>query len=253
VSEQFDTPYRFGSLDRFSLRQRIVIRFAGIFSYIIVRIIGSTLRFETSGWNHFDTIEGEGKLPIYSFWHDRMIAGTYYFRDRGIIVLSSSSFDSEYTARCIQRFGFGIIKGSSTRGGTRAMVAMIRMMNNGYPMAFTLDGPKGPRYKVKLGPMLLAKKTGNPLMPFVIECKKYWTINSWDRLQIPKPFSRANVIVGNPVYVPPEADDDMLEAKRLELQESLNELVKRGEEWRLGSGQEPASYSGTESDLRNSE
>ncbi|CAN5764229.1 lysophospholipid acyltransferase family protein [soil metagenome] len=215
----------------------MIIRIAGFVFYLLIRLIGSTLRFETSGYQQFDQVKSDGKLPIYTFWHDRIVSGTYFFRNRGIIVLSSTSFDSEYTARCIQRFGFGIIKGSSTRGGTQALVGMIRAMRDGYTTAFTLDGPKGPRYIAKSGPILLAKKTGNPMIPFVIESRSFWTIKSWDKLQIPKPFSRANVIVGEPIYVDGDAKDDALEAKRLELQASMDALVIAGEKWRNGDGQ----------------
>jgi lysophospholipid acyltransferase (LPLAT)-like uncharacterized protein len=197
-----------------------------------MRAVGRTLRFETAGIEHFDSVEAKGEQPIHVFWHDRIVAGTYYFRDRRILVLSSSSFDSEYTARCIQRFGFGVIKGSSTRGGIQALVGMIRAMRAGYPTAFTLDGPKGPRYEAKSGPVLLSKKTGGPMVPFVLEPAKFWTINSWDRLQIPKPFSRVRVIVGEPIYVEPTARDAELEAKRTELQQSLDQLVVQGEKWR---------------------
>lgn len=232
MTKSIETTYQFGPLDRFTFKQRLVIRVAGFFGYVLIRMLGATLRFQTTGWENFETIEKAGKLPIYSFWHDRIIAGTYFFRNRGIIVLSSSSFDSEYTARCIQRLGFGIIKGSSTRGGIQALVGMIRMMKQGFAMAFTIDGPKGPRYEAKAGPVVLAKKTGNPLTPFVIECEKFWTIKSWDRLQIPKPFTKANLIIGSPIYVDPTARDEELENKRLELQDSLNELVATGERWR---------------------
>lgn len=232
MADQFEKAYQFGPLDRFTAKQRVIIRVAGLAFYLIVKLLGATIRFTVTGGENMSAITDAGRLPIYSFWHDRIIAGTYYFRDRGIIVLSSSSFDSEYTARCIQRLGFGIIKGSSTRGGIQALVGMIRMMKAGYEMAFTLDGPKGPRYEAKSGPVLLAKKTGNPLMPFVIECRKFWTIKSWDRLHVPKPFTRANLIIGKPIYVSHDAKDEELEAKRLELQFSLDELVAAGEAWR---------------------
>ncbi|MBL8184188.1 MAG: lysophospholipid acyltransferase family protein [Blastocatellia bacterium] len=232
MSEDFQKAYQFDSLDRFTLKQRIVIRTVGYLGYLIVRLIGSTIRFEKTGWENFEAIKAAGKIPIYSFWHDRIIAGTYFFREHGIIVLSSSSFDSEYTARCIQRLGFGIVKGSSSRGGARALVRMIRMMKSGFEMAFTIDGPRGPRYKAKSGPIILAKKTGNPLMPFVIECEDYWTLKSWDRLQIPKPFTKANLIIGEPIFVESRARDKELEAKIVELQTSLDELVLRGEKWR---------------------
>jgi lysophospholipid acyltransferase (LPLAT)-like uncharacterized protein len=234
VTKSIETAYQFGPLERFTFGQRLAIRVAGFFGYVLVRMLGSTIRFQTTGWDNFESIEQAGKLPIYSFWHDRIIAGTYFFRNRGIIVLSSSSFDSEYTARCIQRLGFGIIKGSSTRGGIQALVGMIRMMKQGFAMAFTIDGPKGPRYEAKAGPVLLAKKTGNPLMPFIIECEKFWTVKSWDRLQIPKPFTKANLIIGEPIYVDADAREEELENKRLELQNSLLALVESGKSWRKG-------------------
>ena len=232
MSEDFQKAYQFDSLDRFTLKQRIVIRTVGYLGYLIVRLIGSTIRFEKTGWENFEAIKAAGKIPIYSFWHDRIIAGTYFFREHGIIVLSSSSFDSEYTARCIQRLGFGIVKGSSSRGGARALVRMIRMMKSGFEMAFTIDGPRGPRYKAKSGPIILAKKAGNPVIPFVIECEDYWTLKSWDRLQIPKPFTKANLIIGEPIFIESRARDKELEAKIVELQTSLDELVLRGEKWR---------------------
>ena len=109
---------------------------------------------------------------------------------------------------------------------------MIRMMKKGFPTAFTVDGPRGPRYEVKMGPILLAQKTGNPILPFAIECKKFWRLGSWDKLQVPKPFTRAAVILGEPIYVAPKGEDGELDAKLRKLQLSLDDLVRRGEEWR---------------------
>lgn len=224
--------FRFGSLEKYSFKERLIIRFVGIFSYLVVRLIGLTIRFQVTNPEFEEEVLAAGKQPIYSFWHDRMVTSTYFFRGRGIIVLSSQSFDSEYTARCIQRFGYGIVKGSSTRGAVSGLVGMIRAMKAGSPVAFTVDGPKGPRYEAKSGPVLLAKKTGNPLVPFVIECEKYWRVKNWDRLQIPKPFTRANVIFAEPIHVDPKVTDEELEAKRLELQSTLDMLVRKGAEWR---------------------
>ena len=100
-------------------------------------------------------------------------------------------------------------------------------------MAFTVDGPRGPRYVAKSGPVMLAKKTGNPILPFVIECSSYWQIKSWDRLQIPRPFARAKVIYAEPIFVSDGGDD---EAMRLELQTALDDLVERGMSWRESLG-----------------
>ena len=99
-------------------------------------------------------------------------------------------------------------------------------------MAFTVDGPRGPRYEVKSGPVFLAKKSGNPILPYVIEPKTFWTTKSWDKMQIPKPFTRAITIIGEPIYVEPDADEAAIEAKIGELQHSLDSLVERGRQWR---------------------
>jgi len=210
----------------------MLIRVGGWIFYAMVRLIGLTLRFEIDGVDHMRAGTERLASPVLCFWHDRIVASTYFFRGRGIVVMSSISFDAEYTARCIQRFGFGVIKGSSTRGGTRALVEMIKLMKRGIPSAFTIDGPKGPRYQVKPGPALLAKRTGHPIIPFTIETGGFWTMNSWDRLQIPKPFSKARVFFGEPIFIGPDADDQELEQKTDELQNSLDVLVERGREWR---------------------
>jgi lysophospholipid acyltransferase (LPLAT)-like uncharacterized protein len=105
-------------------------------------------------------------------------------------------------------------------------------MKQGLATAFTIDGPKGPRHVAKSGACLLAKKTGHPILPFSVEAEKFWTVRSWDKLQIPKFFSRARVFYGEPVYVAKDAGDDEIEMKRAELQAKLDELSKRGQEWR---------------------
>ncbi len=232
MADQIERVYEFKAISEYTFKQQLMIRLGGWLFYVLVKLIGMTLRFDVEGTDIMRSGDDRHESPVLCFWHDRIIASTYYFRDRGIVVMSSISFDAEYTARCIQRFGFGVIKGSSTRGGTRAMVEMIRLMKKGVPMAFTIDGPKGPRYEAKPGPPLLAKRTGNPIVPFCIETSKFWTINSWDRFQVPKPFSRAKLIFGEPIYVDAAADDEALEEKRLAVQSSLDSLVARCREWR---------------------
>ena len=224
--------YEFANLAGYSFKERLLIRIIDYACFILITLIGKTIRFEVEGWENFEQIEKDEKIPIYTFWHNRIFIGTYFFRNRKIVVMTSQSFDGEYIARFIQRFGYGASRGSSTRGGIKALAEMIRVMKEGFPVGFSVDGPKGPKYVVKSGVCLLAKKTGNPIMPFVLETKKYWEINSWDRLQIPKPFSRAKVIINKPIYVSAAANDEEIENKRLEIQNSLDELVKRGVQWR---------------------
>lgn len=232
MANENEKVYRFASLTGYSLRQRLVIHLANWAFYLLITLIGRTVRFEVEGWENFCEIENNGRLPIYTFWHNKIFLGTYFFRGRGIVVVTSQSFDGEYIARFIQRFGYGAVRGSSTRGGVGALIEAIRCMKNGMPSGFTVDGPKGPRFQAKTGAVILAKKTGNPMMPFTVQARKYWTIGSWDRLQIPKPFTRAKVIIGKPIYVPPDADDSVVDEKRRELQNSLDALTAAGDRHR---------------------
>lgn len=238
-SEKTVEVYKRASLSAYSFKQRMLIRLADWSFTMLIAAVGKTLRYETEGWENFEKSHADGKIPIYVFWHNRIFAGTYYFKNRGIVVITSQSFDGEYIARFIQRFGYGAARGSSTRGGVSALVELIRVMRAGLPAAFSIDGPKGPRYVAKPGAALLAKKTGNPLMPFVVETKNYWEVKSWDRLQIPKPFSRVRVFVNEPIFVAKDADETELENKLLELQKSLDELTARGQQWRNAKIQKP--------------
>ncbi|MCD9188669.1 MAG: lysophospholipid acyltransferase family protein [Pyrinomonadaceae bacterium] len=224
--------YEFASLSQYPFKKRLIIRLADFGFYCLIKFIGKTLRYETQNREFYDSIAENGKIPIYSFWHNRIFAGTYYFRDRRIVVITSQSFDGEYIARFIMRLGYGAIRGSSTRGGIGALVEMIRLMRQGLPMAFTVDGPKGPKYIAKSGAVLLAKKTGNPMIPFSVEVSKFWTVKSWDNMQIPKPFSRALVVFREAIYVSKDADEAEIENKRGELQSKLDEAVEFGKQWR---------------------
>src|SRR5262245_2963170 len=224
--------YEFADLSDYSFKDRLLIRAADLVFYLLISLIGLTARFEVIGWENHEQIEKNGALPIYVFWHDRIFLTTYWWRKRRIIVMTSRSFDGEYIARFIQRFGYGAVRGSSTRGGAGAVVEMARLMRAGCTTAFTIDGPKGPRYIAKMGAVLLAKKSGHPILPVTMALARYWTLPSWDKFQIPKPFTRARVYVAPPMYVLADADEKMLNRKRDELQNVLDELNRQTVEWR---------------------
>ena len=231
-TSSIDRAYTFASLSSYSLKDRLLIRSADLVFFILINLIGRTVRFEIEGWDNWEAASRDGKTPIYTFWHNRVFLATYFWRRRRIVVMTSRSFDGEYIARFIQRFGYGAARGSSTRGATGALVEMVRLMRAGCPTAFTIDGPKGPRYVAKMGAVLLAKKTGNPILPFAITARKFWEAKkSWDGFQTPKPFTRARVYIAPPIYVPPDADEEQLKAKRDELQSALDEINQRAEEW----------------------
>jgi len=197
--------------------------------YWAIRLICGTLRWQIEGWEHFESIGAAGRNKIYVFWHGRIFMATYFWRNRGIVVMTSQNRDGEYIARVIRRFGYGAARGSSSRGSRRALVEMIQELRGQKDVAFTIDGPRGPRYVAKPGASYLAWKTGDAILPFNITARNSWTLPSWDQFQIPKPFSPALVLIGEPIYVRAEAaEEEICEAQR-KIQFSLDDLRERGD------------------------
>ena len=141
--------------------------------------------------------------------------------------MTSENFDGEWIARIIERFGYQAARGSSSRGGHRALARMRSVALDGAPTAFTVDGPRGPAQCVQPGAVWLASLTGNPVIPFHAETDRYWTARSWDATQVPKPFARVAMVIGEPIDVPNRSDPNRLEEKRVELEDSLYRLSKR--------------------------
>ena len=195
--------------------------------YRLIHVLGSTLRWRTEGLEHYDAIVRGGHQPIMAFWHGRILPATYYFRGRGIVVITSENFDGEWIAGIIERFGYGTARGSTSRGGRRALLQLARDLEAGKPAGFTIDGPRGPARIAQPGAVWLAKATGHPVLPFHLEADRHWTLNSWDRTQIPKPFSTVAIAMGEPFDVPADADEAGIERARLELESRLKALEGR--------------------------
>lgn len=213
--------YRMAKLDQYSWKQRLVIRLAGLLLFWLIRLLGATVRFTVVGAEHDDP----RRPQVICFWHNRIPIGTWFFRRRGIVVMSSLSFDSEYIARFIQRFGYGAARGSSTRGGRAALIQMIRAVRAGRSAGFSVDGPRGPLYVAKPGALLLAAKTGAPIVPFSVTLEHCWRLRSWDRIEIPKPFTRAIAVIGQPYYV--RSGDEAAELERF--QQELDRVREEGD------------------------
>jgi len=203
-----------------------VATIAGL-GYPLINALGHTLRWRVEGLQHFDAIHASGRQPVMAFWHGRILPATFYFRRRGIVVITSENFDGEWIARIIERFGYGTARGSTSRGGKRAMLQLVREMRAGRAAGFTLDGPRGPARVAQAGAVWLASATGNPLLPFHLEASSHWSLRSWDRTQIPKPFSTVAIAVGEPMEVPGEASAEILEQSRQELERRLGLLETR--------------------------
>ncbi|MGA8621245.1 MAG: lysophospholipid acyltransferase family protein [Candidatus Sulfotelmatobacter sp.] len=214
--------------NRFTLRQRIVLRMIITAGYWFIRLIGPTLRVCVSREEGAQQTIDQRPL-IVSFWHACLIPATYVCRDIGVRVMSSNSYDGEYMGRIIRQFGFVAVKGSSSRNAVRALLGLRRALQEGWTVAFSLDGPRGPRYTVKPGPVALARSSGVPLSTFHLAVDRAWVLNTWDRLVIPKPFSRVLMRFGKLIPVPADAGDEELERYQQQLQESLDRVCRFAE------------------------
>jgi lysophospholipid acyltransferase (LPLAT)-like uncharacterized protein len=195
----------------------------------LIAALGSTYRWRIDGFSHYESIVASGRQPIFAFWHGRILPATLFWKHRGIVVLTSRNFDGEWIAGIIRRFGYGTARGSTSRGGARALVQLRRDLAAGKPAAFTLDGPRGPARVAQAGALFLAGATGQPILPFHIEADRFWTMKSWDRTQVPKPFSRVGIVIGEPLAVRDTTSASIAATSR-ELERTLVDLERRASE-----------------------
>jgi hypothetical protein len=214
----------------FSVGQRVVLGVVPRLTALLLAAVGATLRFET--------IAEEGVTPatppargIFCFWHRCTLPAGWYFRKFRSSILISRSFDGELIARTLAMLGYNSVRGSSSRGGAAGLIAMRDVLERSEPVVFTADGPRGPIYQTKIGPVKLAAMTGQEMGCFYLLPERAWAMRSWDRFLVPLPFSRVVVSWACPVQAPAaDADQSALEAKRVELNEALERARMRAEE-----------------------
>jgi hypothetical protein len=202
---------------------------ASVISVVATPVISAlcrTLTWRVEGSEHYAAVIRAGRQPILVCWHGRILPGLYHFRNRGIVALASQNFDGEWIARILGRYGYGTARGSSSRGGARALVQLRRALEAGSPVVLTVDGPRGPARVAQAGAAWLAGSSGHPIIPFHIEAQRSWTTSSWDRAQIPKPFSMVAVVIGEPVEIP-DPGDTAVEKGRQEIERALESLEAR--------------------------
>jgi lysophospholipid acyltransferase (LPLAT)-like uncharacterized protein len=215
----------------FTLRQRILLWMIKWAGYLAIATICRTLRYSIS-WEDesIPTNTIYRKSGIYSFWHRCVFPAAWMWRDLGIAVMVSRSFDGEYIARIIEKFGFIAVRGSSSRGGAEGLLGMREEVANGRPVAFTIDGPRGPKYVAKPGPVRLSRATGIPMIAFFVALDDAWILKTWDDFMIPKPFSKALVRVSQTIQVPGDASDEEAGEYHRQLQAALERITKFAEE-----------------------
>jgi lysophospholipid acyltransferase (LPLAT)-like uncharacterized protein len=227
---------------RFSLRQEIFLWVISWVGYLAIVLIGPTLRYSISWEEPPSPPDATYEKPvIYAFWHRAVFAGAWLWRKAGAAVMVSRSFDGEYIARTIEKLGFVAVRGSSSRGGSTALLGLRSHLEQGLAVVFTIDGPRGPKYVAKPGPVLLSRASARPMAAFYVALGDAWVLNTWDALMIPKPFSKALVRFSAKVRVPADADDAQTVEFHRQLQAALERVTRFAEEHvaRVGSAEFP--------------
>lgn len=206
------------------MKQETRIRLIGGVGGAVLTAMLRTLRWEVTGREHYDSTWGVRRPVIFVLWHGRLLPSSFYHRDEELATLISQHRDGDYIARVVESWGFRAIRGSSTRGGSAALRAIVRTLRGGTAVAITPDGPQGPRQKMKSGPVLAAQVAGVPIIP-VSAGGAGWTVGGWDRFLIPRPFARIRLAYGEPVVVPRDADAAELERISDRLERRLNQLT----------------------------
>ena len=183
-----------------------------------------TLRIQTTGEQILLRPREERTPVIFVFWHGRLLPLIHVHRHQGVVVLVSEHRDGEYLARLLRRFGFGTVRGSSTRGGARGLKGLVRAARMGWDLAITPDGPRGPNRELKIGALTVARLTGLPLVPVGVGVATAWRVRSWDGLLVPKPFSTVRVAYGSPSFVPRNASRAEVDEMAASLQRRLGDL-----------------------------
>lgn len=200
---------------------------AGVLGTGLVGALFSTTRVHRTGAEHYLRFREQGQPVIFVFWHGQLLPLVHYHRGEGIVVLVSEHADGEYITRVIERHGFGTVRGSSTRGGTRGLKALIRAARAGKDLALTPDGPQGPPHELKPGALAVAQTTGLPIIPLAVGASRGWRLRSWDGLLVPRPLSRIRIEYGEPRWVRRDAGRQAIEDAARDLGRTLNELTAR--------------------------
>lgn len=209
----------------FTLGQRLALALVPRIVWALFSLIGMTWRFETVAEEGAEPIPWGEVVPpdIFCFWHQCVLPCTVYFRLTHATILISKSFDGELITRILDLFGFRAVRGSSSRGSREGLLGLKSVIESGECAIFTADGPRGPIYQTKAGPIKLAMLTGARIGAFHLEPEHAWVMKSWDRFLVPRPFTRIVVSWARWTIVPGELSEAEFEIKR----EELNAAIER--------------------------
>jgi lysophospholipid acyltransferase (LPLAT)-like uncharacterized protein len=208
---------------RFTIGRRILLALVPRIVWALLRVVSLTWRFETIAEPGVTPLPfGRGAGPeIYCFWHQCVLPCAVYFRETHATILISRSFDGELITRILNIFGFHAVRGSSSLGAREGLLGLKQVIESGGPAIFTADGPRGPIYETKMGPIKLAQMTGAPIGAFHLQPQHAWVMGSWDRFLVPMPFTRIVVSWARFIHVPADLPTEEFEPMRQELNASI--------------------------------
>lgn len=209
-----------------NLVKRMQFYLATRLGWVVILLLGLTLRLRLQGREYFEQLVATGKGVVFALWHGRVVGPMLLHRRQGIVVLVSQHLDGEMIARTVHRLGYKTIRGSSTRGGKEAFQQMTTVLKEGKYCAVTPDGPKGPRHHFKAGTIYMAQQAGAYILPLTFAAENKIQFNSWDRFILPKPFSKVVAVYGKPFFVDPELQGEALELLVRQVEAEMIELVK---------------------------
>jgi lysophospholipid acyltransferase (LPLAT)-like uncharacterized protein len=191
--------------------------------------IMASCRYRMEGEQHFRRFWDRGQPVVFVLWHGRLLPSTYLYRHHGLVTLVSMHRDGEYITRAVRRWGYEVVRGSSSRGGVPALRELMQHVRAGRSLAITPDGPRGPRETMKPGPVIIAQRTGAPIVPVAAAASRCWYLGGWDRFLVPKPGATLRVACGAPVRVPRKLDPPQVQAFQDEVQRRLVALTEQVE------------------------
>ena len=207
------------------------ISLAARLAWFIIIALGHLTRIRYIGRDNYLNLERNGKNYILALWHGRMLLPIFEQRKRGFVSMVSQHVDGEIIARGVKMLGYTIVRGSSTRGGGKALREMVRLMRKGHHGAMMPDGPRGPRGDFKIGTLILAQLADAYIVPMTHTASSAWVFNSWDRFMIAKPFSRVVIAYGEPVKIPRDLKEEGMLALKKEMERRMNDLVEEAERY----------------------
>ena len=198
-------------------------------AYWLAKLTNGTLQREIKNEEVIDKLQADGKSIIFAFWHGHLWFPVYYWQDRGYVGLASESRDGEYISRVLRRFGWRIVRGSTTRGGARSIIKLIRKLEQGKSVVITPDGPTGPRHEVKSGVVYLAQKTDSAILPVGVSFSRKKIFSSWDKFELPWPFAKASLVYGNPIQITEELTQEVKKEYQGVVKEKLDAANRKAE------------------------